>query len=289
MALIVVFDILASQSSFPFVVGPFIYPRPFRSPVFAGAASSPVMWLGSVCRAGVSLVLVLQKLLIQSSLMFPPRKTRTCPQSPRRLLILILRLPRILFRLVHLLSRLDDLPRRLSAPIKSSLSASSASPCPCRVILYLPGVLLKLIVSSMVSCPSGLSLSASVILLSPMFLVLFWTTRKSILLLVKVNLRTYLWGVYCMNFYFGRGSIPRRVWRAGAPLPFLARTSGGHCTHPTGGPSFAFTTKTVLSAASYISSCNTPTEKISVFVDSQLEPLVSQIPSFVTDTNHFFE
>ena len=31
-----------------------------------------------------------------------------------------------------------------------------------------------------------------------------------------------------MNFCFGRGSIPRRVWRAGAH-PFLARKSGGHC------------------------------------------------------------
>ena len=36
-----------------------------------------------------------------------------------------------------------------------------------------------------------------------------------------------------------------------------------------------------------ISACNTPTEKISAFVDSQLKPLVSQIPSFVKDTNHF--
>ena len=36
-----------------------------------------------------------------------------------------------------------------------------------------------------------------------------------------------------------------------------------------------------------ISDCNTPTEKISAFVDSQLKPLVSQIPSFVKDTNHF--
>ena len=37
-----------------------------------------------------------------------------------------------------------------------------------------------------------------------------------------------------------------------------------------------------------ISSCNTPTEKISAFVYSQLKPLVSQIPSFVKGTNHFF-
>ena len=63
-----------------------------------------------------------------------------------------------------------------------------------------------------------------------------------------------------MNFCFGRGSIPRRVWRAGAP-PFLARKSGGHCTHPTGGPSFGLNTKTdeaqkaetVLSAVRYSS------------------------------------
>ena len=45
-----------------------------------------------------------------------------------------------------------------------------------------------------------------------------------------------------MNFCFWRGSIPRRVWRAGAP-PFLARKSGGHCTHPTGGPSLALNIK----------------------------------------------
>ena len=37
-----------------------------------------------------------------------------------------------------------------------------------------------------------------------------------------------------------------------------------------------------------ISGCNTPTEKISAFVDSQLKPLLSQIPSFVKDTNHFW-
>ena len=62
-----------------------------------------------------------------------------------------------------------------------------------------------------------------------------------------------------MNFCCGRGSIPRRVWRAGAP-PFLARKSGGHCTHPTGGLSFALNTKTdeaqkaetVLSAIIYV-------------------------------------
>ena len=36
-----------------------------------------------------------------------------------------------------------------------------------------------------------------------------------------------------------------------------------------------------------ISSCNTPTEKILAFVDTQIKPLVSQIPSFVKDTNHF--
>ena len=36
-----------------------------------------------------------------------------------------------------------------------------------------------------------------------------------------------------------------------------------------------------------LSGCNTPTQKISAFVDSQLKPLVSQIPSFVKDTNHF--
>ena len=50
---------------------------------------------------------------------------------------------------------------------------------------------MRLIVSSMVSCPSRLSLSASVILLSPMFRVLFMTTRKRLLMPVKVNVRKF--------------------------------------------------------------------------------------------------
>ena len=36
-----------------------------------------------------------------------------------------------------------------------------------------------------------------------------------------------------------------------------------------------------------ISGCNTPTEEISSFVDSQLKPLVPSIPSYVKDTNDF--
>ena len=36
-----------------------------------------------------------------------------------------------------------------------------------------------------------------------------------------------------------------------------------------------------------ISGCNTPTEKISAFVDHQLKPLVPQIFSYVKDTNDF--
>ena len=32
-------------------------------------------------------------------------------------------------------------------------------------------------------------------------------------------------------------------WCPPPPPPFLARKSGGHCTHPTGGPSFALNTK----------------------------------------------
>ena len=36
-----------------------------------------------------------------------------------------------------------------------------------------------------------------------------------------------------------------------------------------------------------ISGCNTPTEKISAFVDQQLKPLVPLIPSYVKDTNDF--
>ena len=36
-----------------------------------------------------------------------------------------------------------------------------------------------------------------------------------------------------------------------------------------------------------ISGCNTPTEKISEFVDYHLKPLVASIPSFVKDTNDF--
>ena len=58
-AVIVVFGILASQPSVPFVVRAVIYPGPVHCRVFAGVASNPVMWLGSVCRLGVSLVLLL--------------------------------------------------------------------------------------------------------------------------------------------------------------------------------------------------------------------------------------
>lgn len=36
-----------------------------------------------------------------------------------------------------------------------------------------------------------------------------------------------------------------------------------------------------------ISGCNTPTERISEFVDHHLKPLVSSIPLFVKDTNDF--
>ena len=45
MALNVVSGILVSQPTVPFVVRPTIYPGPVRSRVFAGAASSPVMWI----------------------------------------------------------------------------------------------------------------------------------------------------------------------------------------------------------------------------------------------------
>ena len=114
---------------------------------------------------------------IQWSLMSPPTKNRARPQSPRRLLSLILRLLRILFRLVRL-PCCPCLSHLLLVLIKSPSSVSSAGPCPSRLIVRLPGVLLRLIVSSMVSCPSRYSLSASVILLSPMFRVLFLTTRK---------------------------------------------------------------------------------------------------------------
>ena len=174
MALNVVSGILVSQPTVPFVVRPAIYPGPVRSRAFASAASSPVMWLGSVCGLGF-------------------RKGRTCHRSPRRLLSLVLRLPRILFRL----PRRPRLSRLLLVLIKSPSSVSSASPCPSRLIVRLPRVLLRLIVSSMVSCPSRLSLSASVILLSPMFRVLFMTTRKRLLMPVKVNVRKFC---VCVEF-----------------------------------------------------------------------------------------
>ena len=38
-----------------------------------------------------------------------------------------------------------------------------------------------------------------------------------------------------------------------------------------------------------ISGCNTPTEKISAFVDHHLKPLVSAVPSYVKDTNDFLK
>ena len=52
----VVSGILVSQPTVPFVVRPAIYPGHVHSRAFAGAASSPVMWLGSVCRPGVNLI-----------------------------------------------------------------------------------------------------------------------------------------------------------------------------------------------------------------------------------------
>lgn len=36
-----------------------------------------------------------------------------------------------------------------------------------------------------------------------------------------------------------------------------------------------------------ISGCNTPTEKISAFVDHHLKPLVTSVPSYIKDTNDF--
>ena len=51
--------------------------------------------------------------------------------------------------------------------------------------------------STSVSCPSRLSQSASVILLSPMFRVLFMTTRKRLLMPVKVNVRKFC---ICVEF-----------------------------------------------------------------------------------------
>ena len=202
-ALNVVSGILVSQPSVPFVVRPATYHVPVRSRAFSGIASIPVMWLRSVRRLGFSLVLLLLWLLIQSSLMSPPRKKRTRPQSSRRLLSLILRLPRLLFRLLRLvrLFRLVRLPRRprlsrlLLVLIKSPSSVSSAGPCPSHLIVRLQAsvqlVLLRIIVLSIVCCPSRLSLSASVILLSPMFSVLFLTTTKRLLMPAKVNVRKY--------------------------------------------------------------------------------------------------
>ena len=111
-------------------------------------------------------------------------------------------------------SPLDPVPPAPSSPpvpsASSSTSASSSlSPdqialkrlicqsLPSRLIVRLPGVLLRLINSSMVSCPSRLSLSASVILLSPMFRVLFMFTRKRLLMPVKVNVRKFC---ICVEF-----------------------------------------------------------------------------------------
>ena len=56
-ALDIVFGVLVSKPSVPFVVRPAIYPRPVHFWAFAGVASSPVTWLVSVGRPGSSLVL----------------------------------------------------------------------------------------------------------------------------------------------------------------------------------------------------------------------------------------
>ena len=198
MALNVVSGILVSQPTVPFVVRPAIYPGPVRSRAFAGAASSPVMWLGSVCR-----------LLIQPR---PPAPLASDPVVPDVSSEEEEDLSSVSSEVVKprppsppdpvppapsSLPRRPRLSRLLLVLIKSPSSVSSASPSPCRLIVRLPGVLLRLIVSSMVSCPSRLSLSASVILLSPMFRVLFMTTRKKLLMPVKVNVRKFC---ICVEF-----------------------------------------------------------------------------------------
>jgi hypothetical protein len=38
-----------------------------------------------------------------------------------------------------------------------------------------------------------------------------------------------------------------------------------------------------------VASCNSTTERISAFIDSHLQPLVHNLPSFVKDTNHFLD
>ena len=100
MALNVVFGVLVSQPSVPFVVRPAIYPGPVPSRAFAGVASSLVTWLMSVGRPGASLVLR------------PPRLFRhrlRLLSIPTRMLSLI---PFLMIRL-HLLQPLFHLTRPL--------------------------------------------------------------------------------------------------------------------------------------------------------------------------------
>ena len=70
-ALHVVFVVLVSQPSVPFVVRPAIYPGPVRSRAFAGGASSPVTWLVSVVGLGPASSFVLRVLSPLRPILFP--------------------------------------------------------------------------------------------------------------------------------------------------------------------------------------------------------------------------
>ena len=48
-----------------------------------------------------------------------------------------------------------------------------------------------------------------------------------------------------MNFVLGGARFPGEFGGL-VPPPLLARKSGGHCTHPTGGPSFALNIKKLM-------------------------------------------
>ena len=110
-ALNVVFGVLVSQPSVPFVVRPATYPGPVHSRALAGVAGSPVTWLVSVGSPGASLGLR------------PPRlfRQRLCLLSIPSLILFPLRpilfpflslIPFLMIRL-HLLKPLFRLTRPL--------------------------------------------------------------------------------------------------------------------------------------------------------------------------------
>ena len=135
---------LESPSSVLYVVSLVICPVPVPSRAFAGIVNSPVMWPGSVCGPGASLVLrhsflflhrliLLLFLVLFQFLMFllcsilllfvTLRMLRTCPLSPRTVLNCL----HLILSLMFLSITFEDLPRRPRVKHVKRLSAPTTA------------------------------------------------------------------------------------------------------------------------------------------------------------------